>query len=255
MKESSWKNRSQVFISTILLVVLWEVVARIIDNSIYLPTIESVLKNLWVTVTGKDFFINIYYSMYRTTVSYMIALFFALIFGILASLKPLIKNMLAPINALATSIPTMILVVLAIIWFDKNNAPYIVGIFIVFPLLYDSVTSAMSGVDKDIIEMSKIYKVDRGEIIKKIYIPSIKFQILGVFMSSYSLGFKVVIAGEVFGQPKYGIGTVIQYEKMNFNTDAIFGWIVIIAVILFSFEGIQNLFRMKLFKWRATSDD
>jgi len=251
MKESSWKNRSQVFIATILLIAIWEIAAKIIDNSIYLPTVETVVSNLGVIVRQEDFFLNIYYSMYRTVVSFFIALILALITGVLSSFNSLIKNMLKPINALATSIPTMILVVLSLIWFDKNNAPYIVGIFIVFPLLYDAVISSIDGVDKNIVEMAKVYKVNKLEIIRKIYFPAIKFQILGMFISSFSLAFKVVIAGEVHGQPEYGIGTVIQYEKMNFNTEAIFAWIVIIALISFALERIQTFSRKSLFRWMA----
>ncbi|GAA0226960.1 ABC transporter permease [Metaclostridioides mangenotii] len=251
MKASSWKNRSQVFIATILLIAIWEIAAKIIDNSIYLPTVETVVSNLGVIVRQEDFFLNIYYSMYRTVVSFFIALILALITGVLSSFNSLIKNMLKPINALATSIPTMILVVLSLIWFDKNNAPYIVGIFIVFPLLYDAVISSIGGVDKNIVEMAKVYKVNKLEIIRKIYFPAIKFQILGMFISSFSLAFKVVIAGEVHGQPEYGIGTVIQYEKMNFNTEAIFAWIVIIALISFALERIQTFSRKSLFRWMA----
>lgn len=249
MKEFSWKNRSQVFIATLLLIAIWEIAAIIIDNSIYLPTVEVVVKNLGQIIVQDDFFLNIYYSMYRTLVSFMIALILALIAGIASSFTMIIRNILRPINALATSIPTMILVVLSLIWFDKNNAPYIVGVFIVFPLLFDAVTSSIDSVDKNLVEMAKVYKVSTIEIIRKIFFPVIKFQVLGMFISSFSLAFKVVIAGEVFGQPKYGIGTVIQYEKMNFNTEAIFAWIVIIALISFVLGLLQNLGKKSMFRW------
>lgn len=249
MKEFSWKNRSQVFIATLLLIAIWEIAAILIDNSIYLPTVEVVVKNLGQIIVQDDFILNIYYSMFRTLVSFMIALILALIAGIASSFTAIIKNILKPINALATSIPTMILVILSLIWFDKNNAPYIVGVFIVFPLLYDAVTSSIDSVDKNLVEMAKVYKVSTIEIIRKIFIPAIKFQVLGMFISSFSLAFKVVIAGEVFGQPKYGIGTVIQYEKMNFNTEAIFAWIVIIALISFVLDLLQNLGKKSMFRW------
>ena len=70
-------------------------------------------------------------------------------------------------------------------------------------------------------------------------------------MSTFSLAFKVVIAGEVHGQPKYGIGTVIQYEKMNFNTEAIFAWIIIIAMISFALDILNKFITKKSFKWRV----
>lgn len=47
---------------------------------------------------------------------------------------------------------------------------------------------------------------------------------MGILISTFSLAFKVVIAGEVHGQPKYGIGAAVQIEKVNFNTVKIFAW-------------------------------
>ena len=49
---------------------------------------------------------------------------------------------------------------LALIWFNKNNAPYIVGFTVVFPILYDSILGAITGIDKSIIEMANIYKIN-----------------------------------------------------------------------------------------------
>lgn len=251
MKESSWKNRSQVFLATIGLIVIWEIAAKIIDNSIYLPTIEVVLKNLGAIIVDNTFFLNIYHSLGRTFISFFIAFILALLLGVISSFNSIINNILKPVNAIARSIPTMILVVLSLIWFDKDNAPYIVGIFIVFPILYDAVVSSITSIDKGIVEMAKIYKVKRFDIIKTVYFPAIKFQIIGIFISSFSLAFKVVIAGEVFGQPKYGIGTVIQYEKTNFNTEAIFAWMIIIALISFVLDVLQNVGKKSMAKWRA----
>ena len=70
--------------------------------------------------------------------------------------------------------------------------------------------------------MAKLYKISLKDRIIKIYIPSIKFKLVPIIISTYSLVFKVVIAGEVYGQPNFGIGTMIQLEKVNFNTPGIF---------------------------------
>ena len=98
--------------------------------------------------------------------------------------------------------------------------------------------------------MCKIYKVPQKEKIKKIYIPVIKFYIMSILISTFSLAFKVVIAGEVHGQPKYGIGTAVQIEKVNFNTVGIFAWIVIIAFISILFEYINKKLLKRVYRWK-----
>lgn len=251
MKEFLWKDRLQILASCILLIIIWEILAKLIDNPIYLPTVEVVLANILIIFKSEDFFINVLSSAYRTIVSFLLALISSIFLGIVSSGSSLFRNILKPVNALSTSIPTMVLVVLALIWFDKDNAPFIVGIFIVFPILYEGVLSSILGVDKNIIEMTNIYKVKKIDKLKYIYFPLIKFQVTNLLVSTFSLAFKVVIAGEVHGQPKYGIGTVIQYEKMNFNTEAIFAWIIIIAIISFALDILNKFITKKSFKWRV----
>lgn len=250
MKESSWKNKKEVLLAIVLLIGCWQVTAIVIDNSMYLPKIQCVFNNLTEIVKNEDFLKNLCSSLYRTSVSFILALITALVLGIVSAFNRFIRNMLKPINALTSSIPTMILIVLALIWFDKDKSPFIVGTLIVFPIFYDGILSAIESIDKNVIEMASIYKVSKSEIIRKVYIKAIKFQVINLFISTFSLAFKVVIAGEVHGQPKYGIGTVIQYEKMNFNTEAIFAWIVIIAMISFILEIFQKTIKKSVFRWQ-----
>lgn len=57
--------------------------------------------------------------------------------------------------------------------------------------------------------------------------------ISSIATSTFSLVLKVVIAGEVYGQPVYSIGTAIQGAKINFNTAGIFAWIIIVALLCY----------------------
>jgi len=157
---------------------------------------------------------------------------------------------LTPITSLARSIPNMVLIVLTLIWFNKESAPYIVVFIMVFPVLYDAVLGSMKNIDKRILEMADLYKIGRKEKILKIYLPAIKFSLISILSSTISLGFKIVIAGEVYGQPKYGIGAMIQSEKVNFNTTGIFAWIIIIIIISSLLNLIEKLLLRRAFIWR-----
>ena len=76
-----------------------------------------------------------------------------------------------------------------------------------------------------------------------------KFYFMSIFVSTLSLTFKVVITGEVYGQPKFGIGSQIQLEKVNFNVSGIFAWIVIIVLISLFLEIINKILKEKIYRW------
>lgn len=250
MKESTWKSKFEILIGGFILLLLWQVIALKINNDIYLPKLQEVLASIAQIVKEKDFLLIVFSSFYRTIISFVVALVFAIIMGVLSSLYPLINNLLKPLNSIGKTIPTLVLVVLALIWVDKDNAPFIVGIAIVFPILYDGILNTLTKNDKKLEEMMKIYEVPTLEKIKKVYVPNIIFYILKILVPTISLAFKVVIAGEVHGQPKYGIGASVQLAKMNFDTPTIFAWIVIIAIISLLFELVNKILTKKYYRWQ-----
>ena len=250
LKNKLGKNIVEVVLSCTILLFLWECIALFINNEIYIPTLGQVFKSLNNLILETGFFINIFMTIKRTIVSILIALFIAMLIGVSGYISRVIRNLFKPINMIIQSVPMMSLVVLALIWFDKDNAPYIVGVLVVFPILYENILGALSSIDKTLLEMSNVYKLDLKDKIIKIYLPSIKFRLATIIVSTMSLGLKVVIAGEVYGQPDYGIGSMIQLEKVNFNTPGIFAWLIIVIIISGALEILQKLILRRTFIWK-----
>ena len=248
--KSNRKDNLEVTLACVTFLIIWQVLALIINNDIYIPTINQTLTSLKEIVVEERFYLDILSTIGRTITSFIVAFLLALIMGLSSYSFRIVRNFLKPINALVQSIPNMVLIVLALIWFNKNNAPYIVGFTVVFPILYDSILGAITGIDKSIIEMANIYKINIVDKIFKIYIPSIVFRLVPIMISTFSLGFKVVIAGEVHGQPAYGIGTMIQIEKTNFNTSGVFAWLVVILIISMILELIKQFILRRAFVWK-----
>lgn len=249
MKEYSWKNKKYTLISYLLFIVLWQCAAVIINNDIYLPRVEQVIEAIGKIISGKDFYKTVLSSFCRTGFSYCAALIFAMILGVLSVMYPFFEYMLRPINSIIRSIPTLVLIVLALVWFDKDMTPFIVGFVVVFPIIYEGIKNAVRNYDSSIMDMTQIYEVSMKDKIMKIYFPLIKFYIMSIFVSTFSLAFKVVIAGEVHGQPKYGIGSQVQLEKINFNTPGIFAWIIMVMAISFVFEFINKYLNKRVYRW------
>lgn len=240
----------EVVLSCAILLFLWQIAAIKIDNDIYLPTIGQVIISLKEIVLSQKFYLDVLYSISRCIFSFLGAIIVSVLFGLLGYNSRLFRNFIKPVNAVASSIPTMVLIILALIWFDKDKASFIVGLLIVFPILYDAVLDAMMRIDKGIIEMANLYEVSIKHKILRIYIPAIKIQLSGILVSTYSLALKVVIAGEVYSQPKYGMGAMIQVEKMNFNTTGIFAWLIVIVLIFIVLERASKIIERRLYIWK-----
>ena len=249
MMKYSWKSKFYTLLSCVFFIGIWQLIAIIIDNDIYIPRLEQVTLAISNIFSDRNSLKIIFSSFYRTTTSYILALIFSMILGVLTVVYPFFKYLMEPINSFSKTIPTMVLVVLSLVWFDKDKTPFVVGFAIIFPILYEGIRNNLLQIDKKIIDMTKIYEISLKDKIKKIYVPVIKFYFMSIFVSTFSLTFKVVIAGEVYGQPKFGIGSQIQVEKVNFNTPGIFAWIVIIVVISLILEILNKLLRKRTYRW------
>ncbi|OOM74272.1 alkanesulfonate transporter permease subunit [Clostridium puniceum] len=249
MMKYSWKSKLYTLISCLFFIGLWQAIAIITNNDIYIPKIQQVTEAIKLIFLEQSFWKVIFSSFYRTILSYVVALIFSMILGVLGAVYPFFQYLMQPVNSFAKTIPTMVLVVLLLVWFDKDITPFAIGFAIIFPVLYEGVKNSLMQIDKKIIDMTKIYEVSLKDKIKKIYVPVMKFYFMSIFVSTFSLTFKVVITGEVYGQPKFGIGSQIQLEKVNFNVSGIFAWIVIIVFISIFLEIVNCALKKKIYRW------
>lgn len=249
MKEFLWKDKRYIAVSMAVLFALWGLASLEVHNEIILPSIGSTLQNVVQIIGDKDFLSIISASIVRCIESLVLSLAAAILIGIAASFSKLVYNFMLPITSFLKAVPTMGIVVLALIWLDSENAPKLIGFIAVFPILYESVQNGIFHVDPKILQMAQLYKASKFNIIMGIYSPSILMSLNHVINSAIGLCFKVVIAGEVLGQPKYSIGSRLQLEKMYLNTAGVFAWVIIIVALTQGLEILVGLLQKRLYRW------
>lgn len=218
MRKFILKDRKLSIISKIIIIGFWILLSKLIDNEIIFPTIKTTLISLMDIIKGPNFINIIKYSLIRSLFGFLISLSLAIFIGILSSISKVIYNVMVPIIDFLSSVPTMAIIILALIWLNNEFAPMFVGFIMVFPILYETVINGILNVNKNIIDMAQLYKVDKITIIKDIYLPSIFINLSLIFTSTLGINLKMVIAGEALSQPKYGIGSNLQLQKTYLNT-------------------------------------
>ena len=236
MTQYSLKNNKYLIISIFILISVWQIVAVIVDNGLLLPSFFTVLLDIYKIILTDNFIILILSSILRCLESFIFSLVIAIILAIISYFNKFIYNFLYVIIVFLKAIPTMAFIVLVLIWASKDFAPIIIGVVISFPIFYDVVLNSLLEIDKNLLQMFRIYRVETKDKIITLIIPVIAIAIKKVINSTLSLIFKVVISGEVYAQPEYGIGSIIQFEKMQLNTSKIIAWMIIITVIVCFFD-------------------
>lgn len=238
MTQYSLKNKRYLIISIFILISVWQIVAVIVDNGLLLPSFFTVLSDIYKIILTDNFIILIISSMFRCIESFIFSLIIAIILAIISYFNKFIYNFLYIIIVFLKAIPTMAFIVLVLIWTSKDFAPIIIGVVISFPIFYEVVLNSLLDIDKSLLQMFRTYRIETMDKISTLIIPVIAIAIRKVISSTLSLIFKVVISGEVYAQPEYGIGSIIQFEKMQLNTSKIIAWMIIITGIVCFFDFI-----------------
>ncbi len=218
-------------LSLCTIVILWAITAKAVGLEILVPSISSTLKGLGKLLSSADFYIAVGWTLGRSLLAFCIAFLCGMILAIVASLSPYIKRFLSPIIVLLRVIPTMSIILLAIIWLTSSQTPILVAFVIIFPLVYGGYLSAVESVDSELVEMAKIYKVPLSKRIFSLYIPMTAVPLMNVVQNTIGLTLKLVIAAEVLAQTKQSIGLNMQLANLYLETPTLIAW-TIVAIVL-----------------------
>ena len=232
-----------------LFVLIWFIASKVVDVEMILPTPIQSLKRLFVLLGKEDFWLAVSSTLGRSLYAFAIAVLCAIVFAIIGYVIPQFAKVISPIIVILRSVPTMSIILLALIWLDSNSAPILIAFLILFPQLYASFLSSLNGISLELIDMSKAYKVPVWKRIVGLYVPEILPTSLDAMKANVSLGVKVTIAGEVLAQTFSSMGVNMQISKMYFDTAELLGWTIMAITLSYALEGVFSL--IKLFAVRV----
>lgn len=218
----------------VLLIIIWLVIANWLDNELIIPSPSTVLVTLWSMLQQADFYWRVSMTLARSLEGFALALIIGVSLATLAAKSNFIRHLLAPIISIHRAMPTMAIILLAIIWLTRHGAAVLVSFLVVFPLIYSGFLASLIQVENNYLQVGQVFNFSRRKRLMKIYLPSILISVQSVLIGALSLCVKVTIAAEVLSQPKYGVGTALLIEKTTLNTAGVVAWaIVAIAIATF----------------------
>lgn len=232
MKQSSTRqNRIISSVTICVLLVLWQVAAMWIGRDLILPSPLETMQEIIRLVQTLAFYQSMLATIVRTVVGFLISFAASIILGSLSYRFTYVEAMLKPVVTVLRSVPTLAVILLALLWIDRDIVPLFIGFLILFPMIYQNVLTGAKETSHKLLEMAKVYHISKINVIRKIYLPSMKPYLKASALAGISLNIKVIIAAEVMSVPKYGIGARMVIEKINYNTVGLFAWALVTVTI------------------------
>ena len=248
-KLSKFKNFLYPIIGVGFFLLAWFIASKTIGVEMILPSPIASLQKLFELFVESEFWNAVGNTVGRAIFAFLLSTLLAIVFSIVGYVVPQFAKILSPIIIILRSIPTMSIILLALIWLNSQSAPVLIAFLILFPQLYASFLSALNGISVELIDMSKAYKVPVLKRIFGLYFPEVLPASLDSMKANISLSVKVTIAGEVLAQTFESMGVYMQISKIYFDTAELLGWTIMAIILSYALEGVFSL--IKLFAVRG----
>lgn len=222
------------------LMIFYEIVVKIIQKPIILPSLRLIFSELFDIIVSLSFVTIIGATLSRTILTFLFVFIISLVLGILSGYFKRIEWLLLPIVTFLRTVPTISVTLILLIWFGRDLGPVMIMGLVIFPILYELILGAMKQIDNDLLDVCLLFGATKVEEFKALYYPQLLKTLSSGIQATIGLSFKVMVMAEVMAQSTVGIGQVLNYEKTYLNIAAVFAWTAILIILVMIFELISR---------------
>ncbi len=223
---STW----QAIASTVVAIVLWEALARIVNNPLFLTSLPAIAVRsveLWSTGELQH---HIWVSFIEFAGGFILAATVGILFGIGMAASRTARGFFDPWVSMLYATPILALGPLFILWLGIGVASKIAIIFLtaIFPILINTLVG-LTTTERILLDVARSLGANPMQIYTKVRMPAaLPFIIAGLRLSVARALVGVVVA-ELFGA-RAGLGFLILSSAQSFDTAALFVGVIILAI-------------------------
>jgi len=220
-----------------------------------LPSPVSTFNEALRLLSDGTFFFHMYQSLRRVFVGAVIAMLFSVVVGIYMGTVVMGERFFQPLVVLGLTIPGLMWALIAVMLFGINEfSPYFAVTVTIFPMLVINIWAGVKSLDKELIDMSHVFRFTRWMKITQVILPQLVPHIFAATRYGLGLAWKVVVVVEMFGTSN-GVGYQVMKSYQVFNMEGVIAWTITFVVAMIVIEyGLIGCAERRLTAWRPKVD-
>lgn len=217
----------------ILIIIVWQIIVQNgwLSTRIMPAPLDVVNAGISLAISG-DLLHHFSASLQRAVLGLLIGGSIGFFLGFITGLSKIAQNLLDSTIQMIRNIPLLALVPLVVLWFGIGEVSkiFLLSMAVFFPI-YLNTFHGLRSVDKDLIEMGKVYGLSRYGLFKEVILPGAMPSILvGLRMSLGYMWLFLVVAETIAAN--VGIGYMTMNAREFLQTD-----IMVLGILLYAFLG------------------
>ena len=215
---------------------IWQLLDVIIDNRLVLAGPIRVAQALVEQLGQPDFWVICGASFGRIALGFLLSFVVGFLLALVSCRHRLFRDFVDPIISLLRTIPVASFIILLLIWVGNQALTVLLAFFIVLPLIYTNMVTGFESVDRQMLEMARVYGLSRWRTFLYIYRPAFMPFLMSSTKISLGMTWKSGIMAEVLATPKPSIGKEMATARTFLDTPDLLAWTVVVMVLSFLFE-------------------
>ena len=245
--------------SILVLILLWRAASLAIRDPDILPGPAAVARTIVANFQkpgpeGESAYFDVGITLARIFVAFAAAMIAGVGIGLAMGLNRTFERSLLALIPLLLTMPTILMVFLAIMWFGYSESGSLVAVMaVVTPYVAVNMYEGTKAMDKSLIEMGVTFRAPQRLLLRKVYLPQLMPYIFAAFRYAFGATWKIVALAETFGL-KFGIGYMFFFWFQQFDMTQVLSWIIMFVVLMLILEhGLFARIESRAFAWRGAA--
>lgn len=231
MRRRAWLNVAVPLLSLVVLLLVWEAIDVAFHVQSYiaprpLAAIASVTDNwstLWPLILG---------TIRETVYGYGAGALLGFVLGVVMAKVPVLQRLTYPVILISQAVPVIALapVLVIILGFSVTPKIVIVAWIVFFPVTVN-VLDGLGHVDRDLLNLARVYGASRWRTFLQIEVPATATPLF----SGLKIGAMYAVTGAIIGELAASDGSSLalyqEHANSNLNTAAVYGTTMVMTVI------------------------
>jgi ABC-type nitrate/sulfonate/bicarbonate transport system permease component len=235
-----------------LLFLGWQMVTELsLINPFIIPSPLKVLKQLINLLINEKLFLDISYTLLRTSLGFLLACLIGIPLGLMMGYYNKVYNLFEFVIEFFRNIPVTAILPLFLLILGIGEASKIAFAF--WPANLVLIINSIYGVkftNKTRLKAMQTLKLKNWQLFEKVIFPQALPQIMAGARTAVSLSFIVVIVGEMLTGTSFGLGKKIIDFQLIYKTASMYAVILVTGLLGLAINKMFMIFEKKLIYWQ-----
>jgi NitT/TauT family transport system permease protein len=200
-----------------------------------------------------SFWEQVWITLEESILGFIFGVGSGVILGVLLGEVPFLADVFSPYIKIINALPRIVLGSIFVIWLGLGlPSKVLLAAVLVFFVVFFNAFQGVRSVDRNLIANARILGASHLQVIQHVVVPSAMTWIIASL--HVALGFSIIgaIVGEFLGA-QGGLGLVIATAQNTFDSNGVFGAMLVIGILALAAEALMTLFERRLLAWRPKS--